>query len=88
MQITIEQEMRKEAIYLRNLRFARDRVKEVIEGPDADIDRMIRSVRDNGGRVSNKLIGEFPALADRVLAQAVAEAVESAFMPPASSQAR
>ena len=26
---------------------------------DADIDRMIRSVRDNGGRVSNKLIGEF-----------------------------
>lgn len=88
VQVTIEQEMRKEAIYLRNLRLARDRVKEVIEGPDADIDRMIRSVRDNGGRVSNKLIGEFPALADPGLERAVAEAVESAFVPPASSQAR
>lgn len=88
MQVTIEQEMRKEAIYLRKLRVARERVKEVIEGPGADIDRMIRSVRDNGGRVSNKLIGEFHALADPGLARAVAEAVESAFMPAGSSQAR
>ena len=37
VRVTIEQEMRKEAIYLRKLRVARERVKEVIEGPDADI---------------------------------------------------
>ena len=41
VQTTIEQEMRKEAGYLRSLRAARERVKNVIEGPDADIDRII-----------------------------------------------
>ncbi|WP_175526032.1 hypothetical protein [Paracidovorax konjaci] len=64
--MTIEQEMRKEAGYLRSLRLARERVKQVIEGPDTDIDRIIRSVRDNGGQVSNKLAREFPALADEI----------------------
>lgn len=44
VQLTIEQEMRKEAGYLRNLRMARERVKQVIEGPDGDIDRIIRLV--------------------------------------------
>lgn len=82
VEVTIEQEMRQEALYLRALRVARERVKEVIEGPDVDIDRIVRAVRDNGGRVSNKLIGEFPALADSGVAQAVAEAVGSAFLPP------
>ena len=51
--------MRLEALYLRTLRVARERVKEVIEGPDVDIDRIVRAVRDDGGRVSNKLIAEF-----------------------------
>ena len=77
--------MRLEALYLRTLRVARERVKEVIEGPDVDIDRIVRAVRDDGGRVSNKLIAEFPALADSGVAQSVAEAVESAFLPSASA---
>ena len=74
--------MRNEAICLRTLRVARERVREVVEGHDADIDRIIRSVHDNRGRRSNKLTGEFPALADPGLARAVAEAVGAAFMPP------
>ncbi|MCC4118849.1 hypothetical protein LLG90_26205, partial [Aromatoleum toluclasticum] len=45
VRVTLEHEMRKEAGSLRSLRLARERVKQVIEGPDGDIDRIIRSVR-------------------------------------------
>lgn len=79
VRVTIEQEMRKEAGYLRSLRLARERVKQVIEGPDTEIDRVIRSVRDNGGQVSNKLAKEFPALADPGTAAEVAAALQEVF---------
>ena len=78
VQLTIEQEMRKEAGYLRSLRVARERVKEVIEGPDGDIDRIIRSVRESG-TVSNKLLKEFPALADERLAAETVAVIKEAF---------
>ena len=79
VRMTIEQEMRKEAGYLRSLRLARERVKEVIEGPDSDIDRIIRSVRDDGGKVSNKLAREFPALADEATAVELVGALRDVF---------
>ena len=79
VQLTIEQEMRKEAGHLRSLRVARERVKQVIEGPDGDIDRIIRSVRENGGKVSNKLLKEFPALADESLAAETVAVIKGAF---------
>ena len=69
---TIEQEMPKEADQLRK---TRDRVKQIMEGPDVDIDRIIRSVRDNAGRVSNKLADEFPALHDVGIAADLVSAV-------------
>lgn len=72
---TLEVEMHKEASHLRQLRLARDQVKQVIEGPDADIDRIIRSVRDNAGKVSHKLAKEFPALADEDTADALVAAL-------------
>lgn len=79
---TIEQEMRKEAGYLRRLRLARERVKQVIEGPDTDIDRIIRSVRDNGGKVSNGLAQEFPLLADEATAAELVAALQAVFPDP------
>ena len=79
VRVTIEQEMRKEAGYLRGLRLARERVKQVIEGPDTDIDRIIRSVRDSGGKVSNKLAKEFPALADEATAAELVAALRGVF---------
>lgn len=79
VRVTIEQEMRKEAGYLRSLRLARERVKHVIEGPDTDIDRIIRSVRDNGGKVSNKLVKEFPALADEAITAELVAALQGVF---------
>ena len=72
---TLEVEVHKEASHLRQLRLARDQVKQVIEGPDADIDRIIRSVRDNAGKVSHKLAKEFPALADEDTADALVAAL-------------
>jgi len=82
VQMTIEQEMHKEAGYLRNLRLARERVKQVIEGPDADIDRIIRSIRENGGSLSNKLLKEFPQLADETISREVVAAIEAVFVGP------
>ena len=79
VRVTIEQEMRKEAGYLRSLRLARERVKQVIEGPDTDIDRIIRSVRANGGKVSSKLAKEFPALADEGTAAELVDALQAVF---------
>ena len=81
VQRTIEQEMRKEADYLRGLRNARERVKQVIEGPDGDIDRIIRSVRENAGKLSNKLLKEFPELTEDDLAGEVLVAIETALPP-------
>lgn len=85
VRVTIEQEMRKEAGYLRDLRVTRERVKQVIEGPDADIDRIIRSVRDNGGKISNKLAKEFPLLADAAIAKLLSEALHAALPEPPSA---
>lgn len=72
--ITISGEMSREAAYLRNLMAARERVKNLMEAPNAHIDQIIRSITENGWRVSNKLTKAFPLLAsvpglsDRVIA--------------------
>jgi hypothetical protein len=79
--LTIGQEMRKEATYLRSVRIARTQIKEIIEGPDSDIDRIIRSVRDNEGKVSNKLRNDFPLLDDPEIGPEVVRIVQSAFSP-------
>jgi hypothetical protein len=79
VRLTIEQEMRKEAGVMRNLRLARERVKQVIEGPDVDIDRIIRSVRETGGVLSNKLRKEFPPLQEDTVATRVVDAIRSVF---------
>jgi hypothetical protein len=76
---TIHQEMREEARYLQNLFMARSAVKEILEGPDADIDRIIRSVRENHGQISNKLISEFPHLSDESIADKISNVVKGIY---------
>lgn len=75
IRLTIEQEMRTEASLLRSQRAAREAVKNVLEGPDQDIDRIIRSVRENGGQISGKLRREFPVLEDAELAKALVQTI-------------
>lgn len=84
IRLTIEVEMREEARYLRDMERARDGVKNHLEGPNADIDQIIRSVRENAWMVSNKLVKAFPALADAALADAVSAAVRTVFEPTAA----
>jgi hypothetical protein len=77
--------MRKEAAYLRSLRQARNQVKELLDGPDVDIDRIIRSIRDNAYVMSNKLKREFPQLNDNLLAEQIVRTIQDAFAIPLRS---
>ena len=81
VRLTIEVEMSKEASVLRDMERAREAVKNHLEGPNADIDQIIRSVRESGWRVSNKLVKTFAPLADPELATAVVSAVRGVFEP-------
>lgn len=82
VQLTIEEEMSKEAGYLRGIERARAGVKNHLEGPNADIDQIIRSVRENGWKLSNKVIKAFPQLQDDALGKAVVDAVREALDSP------
>lgn len=72
---SIRVEMREEALYLQQHDAARARLKEVLEGPNADLDRIIRSVREQQGQVSGALKKQFPRLADEHFAALVVAAV-------------
>ncbi len=63
------------------LRFERARVavKNHLEGPNPDVDRIIRSVKDNDWRLSNKLVAQFPQLSEPSLAGRVVAAIKDAF---------
>jgi Fic/DOC family len=79
LEATIEQEMRGEAQYLQKNSAARARLKEIIEGPDASLDRIIRSVRASSGVISGKLLAEFPILEQRQLADNVVRVIDEEF---------
>ncbi len=76
---TIRHEMADEARVLIRFELAQRRIKDVLEMPDPDAVRMIRSIKENAWRVSGKLAKEYPVLHDKALALRVAEAVQSAF---------
>ncbi|MDO9436290.1 Fic family protein [Hydrogenophaga sp.] len=76
---TIQREMADEARVLVRFQLAQQRIKSVLEMPDADTVRMIRSIKESGWRVSGKLAKEYPRLEEEALALRVVEAVQSAF---------
>lgn len=78
---TITNLMAQEAQLLLQFQRATERIKEMIELPDPDASRIIRSLREGGGRISGKLTREYPFLCDPSLAQRLVEAVQSAFEP-------
>lgn len=79
VRVTIEQEMRKEAREMRAYRGARAAIKEIVEGPDPDLDRIVRSISHNGWKISGKLVSDFPVLEDDDLASRIVAAVQTAF---------
>lgn len=59
---TVEQEMAQEALVLRQYDDARNAIKDLVEMPDQDADRIIRSLKEGGWQVSNKLQRALPQI--------------------------
>lgn len=67
---TIENNMAPQIAFTAQWHTAREHLKHQIEGPDSDLDRIIRSVRETGA-ISNKLVKQFPLLADPALQKSI-----------------
>lgn len=76
---TISEQMREESQYLRSHALARSALKEVVELPDHQADRVIRSIDQNQGRLSNVLAKEMPVLQRPGVWEAAVGAVTEAF---------
>jgi hypothetical protein len=59
---TIREQMREESRYLRSHWLARRGLKEIVEMPDHQADRVIRSIEQNPGKLTNALVKEMPIL--------------------------
>lgn len=73
---TIRDDMHVQALYLQRHAQARAAIKDLVEMPDLQIDRVIRSVAANQGKLSNVLAKELPLLAEPGIWQAIVQAVE------------
>lgn len=76
---TVQHEMVEEARLLVIFQHAREQLKQVIEMPDQDANRIIRSLRENGWVLSGKLRQQYPQLNDSLLSEKIVQAVSSAF---------
>lgn len=79
---TIHKEMHSQAAFFRAHDRARQELKEVIEGPDAHLDAIIRSVRQNEGSLSNKLREQFPQLGALGVWEQVTRVADRIFTEP------
>lgn len=72
--------MREESLYLLHHEEAREAIKEIIEMPNDYADRLICSIRQNQGKLTNKLVKEFDFLENNeTLWQQLVMAVTNAF---------
>ncbi|MBN3828807.1 cell filamentation protein Fic [Burkholderia sp. Ac-20384] len=76
---TLTEHMREESRYLRSHALARQVLKEIVEMPDHQADRVLRSIEQNQGQLSNVLAKEMPILQQPGIWPAIVEAVSSAF---------
>ena len=84
---TMTEQMREQSRYLRNHARARHALKEVVEMPDPQADRVLRSIERNNGKLSNALAKQMPILSAPGVWTEIVEAVSQAFQedPPADS---
>jgi hypothetical protein len=71
--------MLEESRYLRSHGQARAAIKEIVEMPDMQIDRVIRLAQTNRGALSGALRKELPMLEEPGLWEAMSQAVREAF---------
>lgn len=79
VEYTVRTEMADEARVLVIFQQAQERLKDVLEMPDQDANRIIRSLKENGWQVSGKLKKQYPQLEDAGRSERIVEAVRSAF---------
>jgi len=84
IQRTLTEQMREQSQHLRNHVRARQALKEVVEMPDPQADRVLRSIEQNRGELSNALAKQMPVLKEPGVWASIIEAVTLAFqqMPP------
>lgn len=85
---TITQDMRAESAYLRSHYAARAAIKEVIEMPDSQVDRVLRSLEHGNGVLPNVLAKEIPALQREGVWEDIKAAVQTAFAEPPATNAQ
>lgn len=83
---TIREDMREESRYMRSHAQARAAIKDVVEMPDAQIDRVIRSAQVNRGKLTHALNKEIPMLGEPEVWEAIVQAIEAAFVSGIKNQ--
>ncbi len=76
---TLTEQMREESRYLRSHAQARAALKEIVEMPDHQADRVLRSIEQNRGKLSNVLVKEMPVLQQPGVWDDIVDAVSRAF---------
>lgn len=81
---TLTERMREQSRYLRKHGRARQALKEVVEMPDQQADRILRSIEQNNGELSNALAKQMPILSEPSIWTEIVKAVSLAFQeePP------
>lgn len=83
---TIREDMHEESRYLRSLAQARAAIKDLVEMPDAQIDRVIGLVQVNRGQLTHALSKEIPLLSEPGVWDDIARAIEAAFVSGIENQ--
>lgn len=76
---TLTEQMREQSRYLRSHVRARHALKEIIEMPDHQADRVLRSIDQNKGELSNVLAKQMPILGEPGVWAQIIESVSRAF---------
>lgn len=76
---TLTEQMREQSRYLRSHVRARHALKEIIEMPDHQADRVLRSIDQNKGELSNVLAKQMPILGEPGVWAEIIESVSRAF---------
>lgn len=79
---SVTEQMRAESRYLRNHHRARNAIKDIIEMPDAQVDRILRVIDQNNGKLSGVLAKEMPILQKSGVWDAIVASVQEVMNDP------
>lgn len=74
---TIEYEMRFQIQSRQAYIEAREQIKDILDGPNEHVDRILRSVEQNDCQIGNKLKNEFPALQHSGIQESIVKVIQN-----------